>query len=126
MKRTFPAHYTTLGEEYEYLTDELLKVKNGFQVTETWEMPYFSRFLYDTFPPPDKDTPPIDASGGKRDRRGPTSEQLEMGEFVKLLGELQRKRKISGQQFMEYRDQWSKQPLERDALNERLKRLLAV
>ena len=60
----------------------------------------------------------------KKTKRGPTSEQLEMSEFVKLLGELQRKRKISGQQFMDYRDLWFRQPSERNALNERLRRLL--
>jgi hypothetical protein len=122
--RTFPANYTTLGEEYEYLTDELLNTKNGFQLTESWEMPYFSRFLYDTFPPPDKDTPQLDSTAENRPKHDPTSEQLKMGEFMRLLGELQSKRRISGQQFREYRDMWSNQLLERESLYQRLKKLL--
>ena len=100
-KRKYPANYSTLGEEYEYLTNELLGTKNDFQLTESWEMPYFSRFLYDTFSPPDKDIPQLDSAGEKRPKDGPTSEQLQLGEFVKLLGELQGKGKISGQQCLQ-------------------------
>jgi hypothetical protein len=52
-----------------------------------------------------------------------TKEQLAMGEFVRLLQELQAKGKISGQQFSENRDQWLKKPNDREALTQRLKKL---
>ena len=85
-KRSFPAYYNTLGEEYQYLTDELLKVKNNCQLTESWEMPYFSRFLYDTFPPPEKEiSTTTGSSGKKRANQDPTSEQLERGNLLLYL-----------------------------------------
>jgi hypothetical protein len=45
-----------------------------------------------------------------------TDEQLSFQGFIKLLGELQRQNKISGEQFREYRDLWQKQPEERQNL----------
>jgi hypothetical protein len=55
----------------------------------------------------------------------PTKEQLELREFVKLLGELQSKGKISGQQFRENRELWiHQQPNDRDVLVWHLKQLL--
>ena len=41
-------------------------------------------------------------------------------EFLKALRANQ---KIDGEQFREYRDQWAKQPNDREALTQRLKKL---
>jgi hypothetical protein len=46
-----------------------------------------------------------------------------MREFVKLLQELQAKQRINGEQFREYRDQYTKQLNDREALTQRLKKL---
>jgi hypothetical protein len=55
----------------------------------------------------------------------PTKEQVELREFVKLLGELQSKGKITGQQFRENRELWiHQQPNDRDVLVWQLKQLL--
>jgi hypothetical protein len=55
----------------------------------------------------------------------PTKEQLELREFVKLLGQLQSKGKITGQQFRENRELWIRQQSnDRDVLVWRLKQLL--
>jgi hypothetical protein len=54
-----------------------------------------------------------------------TNEQQELREFVILLGALQSKGKITGQQFREYRELWMKQqPNDRDILIWQLKQLL--
>ncbi len=54
-----------------------------------------------------------------------TNEQLELRAFAKLLADLQSKGKISGEQFREYREQWTRQqPNDRDLLVWRLKKLL--
>ena len=54
-----------------------------------------------------------------------TEEQTEMREFAKLLQELQTKQRINGEEFREYRDQYTKQPNDREALTQRLKKLNA-
>jgi hypothetical protein len=120
-KPSFPARYNSPGEKYEYLTSELLKAKDNLPVTQSWEITYFARFLYDNYPPPERDTPAIGSSGERKPRNTITKEQLDFGEFAKLLAELQRKGKITGQQFREYRDLWVHQPQEREALTQRLK-----
>ena len=43
---------------------------------------------------------------------------------MKLLGDLQAQKKISGEQFRENRELWMRQPTERVGLMQRLKRLL--
>jgi hypothetical protein len=64
-------------------------------------------------------------SGEVKNLSEPTKEQLELREFVKLLGELQSKGKITGQQFRENRELWlHQQPNDRDVLVWRLKQLL--
>jgi hypothetical protein len=64
-------------------------------------------------------------SGEEKNTSEPTKEQLELREFVKLLGELQSKGKITGQQFRENRELWiHQQPNDRDVLVWRLKQLL--
>jgi hypothetical protein len=112
--------YFSLGQEYEHYIVELLKAKNGLPITQKWDTLYFTRFLYNTYPPPDTERP----SEAEEKRNGPASdEQLDMQGFVNLLVELQRKRKITGEQFREYRGLWMQQPVERQALIERLKKL---
>lgn len=119
-----PTKYYTLGQEYEFLTKELLKTKEALQVTKHWEITYFARFLYESYPPPDRETTTINMSGEINPRNMVTKEMLDLGAFAKILDELQTKRKITGQQFREYRDLWTKQPQERENLTQRLKKQL--
>jgi hypothetical protein len=118
---SLPAKYYTLGEEYECLTSELLKAKNNLPATHTWEITYFARFLYENYPPPDREKAASDMFGERKTGNVVTREQLELGEFMHLLGELQRQRKITGQQFRENRELWVNQPQERNSLTNRLK-----
>lgn len=113
--------YYSLGEEYNYLTAKLLKAKDSTSVTRAWEITHFARFLYNNYPPPDRDDYATNTSRDKKPRNVITKEQLELGEFMKLLGELQRRGKISGQQFRDNRELWSRQPQEREALMQRFK-----
>jgi hypothetical protein len=67
----------------------------------------------------------INFSGEEKNKSEPTKEQMELREFAKLLGELQSKGKITGQQFRENRELWiHQQPYDRDVLVWRLKQLL--
>ncbi len=64
-------------------------------------------------------------SGEGKNTNEPTKEQQDLREFVKLLGELQSKGKITGQQFRENRELWiHQQPNDRDVLVWQLKQLL--
>jgi hypothetical protein len=112
------------GEEYAHYTAELLKAKENLPITRAWENTYFTMFLYNTYPPPDSEKPKANPSGEGKTINSVTNEQLELRAFIKLLGELQTKRKITGQQFREYREQWTQQlPNDRDVLVWRLKQL---
>jgi hypothetical protein len=112
--------YLSLGQEYEHYTADLLKTKNSFPLTQGWDTLYFTRFLYGTYPPPDTEHATEDKKAAVI-----TDEQLDLQSFVKLLGELQSKGKITGQQFREYRELWMhQQPNDRDILVWRLKELL--
>ena len=42
----------SLGEKYQFLNSELLRNKEKMLETKSWELAYFSRFLYETYPPP--------------------------------------------------------------------------
>ena len=54
-----------------------------------------------------------------------TDEQIKLRAFLGLLGELQSKGKITGQQFREYRELWIKQqPNDREVTVWQLKQLL--
>ena len=54
-----------------------------------------------------------------------TDEQLDMQGFMRLLSELQRQHKITGEEFRENRELWIQQkPNDRDVLIWRLKQLL--
>lgn len=116
-----PTKYFSLGDEYEYLTSELLEVKDNLPITQPWEIAYFSRFLYNNYPPPDTDEYATNKSGEGRRRNLVTKEQLELGEFVKLLGDLQRKGKMTGEQFRQNRELWMNLPQDRENLTQRLK-----
>ncbi len=116
--------YYSLGAEYAHYTSELLKAKDSLPLTKSWEITYFARFLYNTYPPPDRE-PAATKAGERKMGNIETNEQIELRGFVKLLGELQTKGKITGQQFREYRELWmQQQPNDRDVAVWRLKQLL--
>lgn len=78
-----------------------------------------------TYPPPREDKP---IGWGGREAKPPVEikeEQLAFGEFAKLLGELQRKDKISGEQFRQNRELWNNYPQDRQAQVERLRKMLS-
>ena len=119
---TVQTKYLSLGQEYEHYSAELLKAKNSLPLSKGWDTLYFTRFLYQTYPPPD-----TEHSGEEKKNSTITDEQLDLQSFVKLLGELQTKGKISGQQFREYRELWkTQQPNDRDVLIWRLKQILTA
>lgn len=115
--------YLSDGQEYEHYTTELLKTKNSLSITKSWDALYFARFLYNTYPPPDSE--PVTGLS-ERKNNTVTDEQLDLQGFMKLLGELQKQGKITGEQFRENRTLWVQQPTERSQLTQRLKKLLAV
>ncbi len=122
-----PRKYYSLGEEYAELTSELLLAKEKLPITKAWEIAYFTRFLYHAYPPPDREAAPSDSSREKTNIKTETNEQIELRAFIKLLGELQSKGKITGQQFRENRELWMQQQSnDRDVLTWRLKQLLAT
>ena len=113
--------YFSMGQEYEHYTAELVKAKNSLPKPEVGTSMYFTRFLYKTYPPPDSE--PI-ASEERKIGNVVTDEQLDMQGFMRLLGELQKQGKITGEQFRENRVLWMQQPNEREGLSQRLKKLL--
>jgi hypothetical protein len=116
--------YFSPGKEYAFYIEELLNAKNSEQPTKAWDTLYFTRFLYQTYPPPDSEPVGVNVLGQRRVGMVETNEQLDLQAFMKLLGELQKQHKINGEQFRENRELWSKQPIEREALMQRLKKLL--
>jgi hypothetical protein len=115
--------YLSMGQEYEHYTAELLKAKSSSPLTRGWDVMYFTRFLYRTYLPPDSE--PSAASGERKIGNAVTDEQLDLQGFMKLLGELQKKGKITGEEFREKRQLWmQQQPNDRDVLIWRLKQLL--
>ena len=117
--------YYSQGQEYAHFTSELLKAKDSLPITRAWEITYFARFLCNSYPPPDSEKPTTNPSGEGKAINVVTNEQLELRAFVKLLGELQSKGKITGLQFRENRELWMhQQPNDRDVTVWRLKQLL--
>ena len=117
--------YYSLGQEYEHYTEELAKAKNSLSITQGWDNLYFASFLYHTYPPPDSEPVGTNLSGETKTTNKATDEQLDMQGFTKLLGELQKQHKITGEQFRENRELWMQQkPNDRDVLIWRLKQLL--
>ncbi len=120
-----PTKYFSLGQEYEHYTAELLKTKNSIPITRGWDNMYFTRFLYITYPPPDSEQAQPDTVTERKLVNQVTDEQLDMQGFVKLLGELQRQHKISGEEFRENRAAWMQlKPNDREVLVIRLKQRL--
>lgn len=119
--------YFSLGQEYEHYTAELLKNKNNLPITRGWDNLYFARFLYASYPPPDSETVSQTGTGGERKLVNQvTDEQLDMQAFVKLLAELQRQHKITGEEFRENRAAWQQlKPNDREVLVLRLKQRLS-
>ncbi len=122
-KPSNPNKYYSLGEEYAYLISELLRAKENSTITKPWEISYFSRFLYNAYPPPDQDEGSTSTTENGKPRNVVTKEMLSMGEFARLLQELQARGKISGEQFRDYRAQWTRQPNDRERLIQRLREL---
>jgi hypothetical protein len=120
--------YFSTGQEYEHFTLELLKNKNSSPTTRSWDNLYFTRFLYESYPPPSSDkeqTQQIETDEEKRLVNQVTDEQLDMQGFAKLLGELQKQRKITGEEFRENRAIWMQlKPNDRELLVIRLKQRL--
>ncbi len=116
--------YFSLGQEYEHYTSELGKVKSNTPITKGWSSLYFACFLYNIYPPPDSEPMGVNATGERRVGYAVTNEQLDLQGFMKLLGELQKQGKITGEQFRENRALWTQQPSEREGLTQRLKILL--
>jgi hypothetical protein len=117
--------YFSLGQEYEHFTAELLKTKNNVPITRGWDNLYFARFLYACYPPPDSEPAQTGTGGERKLVNQVTDEQLDMQGFVKLLAELQRQRKITGEEFRENRATWMQlKPNDREVLVIRLKQRL--
>jgi len=117
--------YFLLGKEYEHYTAELLKAKNNLPITRSWDNLYFARFLYACYPPPDTEPAQTATAGERKLVNQVTDEQLDMQGFVKLLAELQRQRKITGEEFRENRATWMQlKPNDREVLVIRLKQRL--
>ena len=120
-----PTKYPSIGQEYEHFTAELLKTKNSLPITHNWSNLYFTHFLYETYPPPDKERTQTITTEEKKLVNQVTDEQLDMQEFVKLLGELQKQQKITGDEFRENRTTWMQlKPNDREVLVIRLKQRL--
>jgi hypothetical protein len=116
--------YYSPGQEYEHFTAEILKTKNSILLTKSWDVLYFSWFLYQTYPPPNSEPMTNETSVAKKNTTV-TEEQLDMQGFMKLLGELQKQGKITGDGFRENRQLWMQaKPNDRELLAIRLKQLL--
>ena len=116
--------YLSPGQEYEHYTTELVKAKNSTPITKGWNSLYFACFLYNIYPPPDSEPIGVNASGERKTGYAVTNEQLDLQGFMKLLGEMQKQGKITGEQFRENRSLWIQQPSDREGLTQRLKKLL--
>jgi len=116
--------YFSIGQEYEHLTLEILKNKNQSPITRNWNNLYFTCFLYETYPPPNNEQTQIDKEE-KKIATQITDEQLSMQGFMKLLCELQKQQKITGEEFRENRTIWMQlKPNDRELLAIRLKQRL--
>lgn len=123
---TGQTQYHSIGQEYERYTAELVKTKNNQPLTRSWDVIYFTRFLYITYPPPLPESEPEEKVPEERKiENAATHEKEDLQGFLKLLAELQKQHKITGEQFRENREQWLRQkPNDRDVLVWQLKKLL--
>lgn len=121
-KMSFPIQYENMskGEKYQFLTEELLNAKESSGITKPWEITYFCRFLYATYPPPEN----IDESERKALLAKAIREQQNIkGDFMDLLNQLRRQNKISAEQLRDYRDAGFKNPEAMQTLTEKLSKL---
>ena len=118
---SFPTKHSSTGQEYQQYTTELLKAKSSFSLTQTWNNLYFTRFLYKSYAPPD-----IYSASKQAQRKSNivTEEQLDLQGFMRLLGELQKQQKITGEEFRENRNLWVQNPNKREEVANRLRRYL--
>ncbi len=117
-KLEYPPNYDSLslGEKYEFLNLELLKAKKECQETQSWEIPYFARFLYDSYRPPRMKPHSIN----ELETEARIERQKQFADFVNLLNELQTKGGISGEDFRLYSKLWEDHPEDRKILADRL------
>jgi hypothetical protein len=123
-KPWFPPQYTSLGETYEYLISELLRAKEDLPETQSWGLLYFAKFLYDSYPPPQLDEPSMESNRRTKQDNETRNERIQFGEFTKLLNELQRKGRISGEEYRTYGQSWRERPQDRESLAQQLRLLL--
>jgi len=115
----FPVQYENLscGEKYEFLTNELLKAKEDSPGTEPWEITYFCRFLYETYPPPRI----IPSSERKKlAAKAIMEQQQQFSDFMNMLNELRRNNKISAQDLRACQKEWRDYPQNRKSLVDKL------
>jgi hypothetical protein len=121
-KTSFPIQYEnmSLGEKYQFLTQELLNAKINSEITKPWEITYFCRFLYETFPPP-RIMP--ETQRKSLQAKAILEQQKVKNDFMVLLNELRRQNKISAEQLREYRDSGFKNSEAIQTLTEKLSKL---
>ena len=110
----------SLGEKFQALTDELLKAKESSEVTRPWDITYFSRFLYETYTPPEIIT---ETERKRLHAKALLEQQRKFCEFMDRLTELKRNNKISAEQLRTYRDRWLKNPEDRKSLADEISTL---
>lgn len=115
----FPVRYGTmsLGEKYEFLSDKLLEAKEGSRVTDSWEITYFCRFLYESYPPAKIVT---QAQRKKLQAQAILEQQRQFRDFMLLLNELRRKDRISAEELRDYSQRWRNNPQDRENMTRQL------
>jgi len=111
----------TLGEKYQFLTSELIKNKEKISQTKPWGPVYFSRFLYETFPPP-RNITSLEKKKKREKEEQKRQQQQKYAEFIELLNELRKNNKISATERRAYPKEWDNQKNRREQLIEELKR----
>lgn len=111
----------TLGEKYQFLTSELITIKEKISQTKLWGPVYFSRFLYETFPPP-RDIISLEKKKKREKDEQIKQQQKAYAEFIDLLNELRKTNKISAEERRNLPKEWNNQKNRREQLLEELKR----
>lgn len=109
----------SLGEKYQFLNSELLRNKEKMLETKSWELAYFSRFLYETYPPPQSITSYVTS----KEREHEKEKREQKGNYrnlVELLNKLKTENKISAVERRNYEKSWRNQPNNRDLLMKEL------
>lgn len=71
----------SIGEKYQFLTSELIKNKEKVSKIKSWDLVYFSRFLYETFPPPRSITSHITSKERQKNNEEKREKQRQYGDF---------------------------------------------